>query len=388
MRLRHIKLTSPLDGLAKLRDLKHLIRERDIDKAILDKFPLTSFGSLSDDLTIRGSQNLLDAFNSINDEKIDILTKLGEVTLIGFDDKNEVILLFGDDITARGCYEFTFEFFEELFDMGKYSRFCLQNDLHDLVRTNFDELSLKMKDEYRQYRIIRINEDYLLRGLTSSKYNNYDNHLALYLTLLALHKYTVQTEIEFRVESADISDSSIRVFFEQTKPIIIDEVGLVYFGVVLSNGEIRDRKFSLELRYKVVDPNDEEKSFAGILTDSVFSINHITKPDNIEHRINGMLKISQLQNSMLEYISSLKNSKTLSADVLYKLIENITTSRNNFDTITRNNIKDLYDKHLINNTLTILEVFNKVQYVITDVDEKICLERIYHELLMDIAKGI
>ncbi|MBA2873165.1 hypothetical protein HNQ85_003503 [Anoxybacillus calidus] len=373
---------------ALIRDLKYLIKEeRELDDQVREFFPLEAYGELDEELKIRGSRELLAAFDQIDAEKQDFIETLENIELIGFSDKNQIILRFKkDDLNATGIYNFTYEFLNDLFDMGMFSKFCLERGYTDLLRENIEELFEKLKTEKRQYRLIKHQDDWFLRGITSTRYNNYDNHLAIYLILLALHSYAKKNKTFFIIEKAYMSDSEIKVFFQLENPIVVPGVGEVYFGALLSNNEIRDKTFSLELRYKIVDKTNNF-SFGAVskLEDAVFNINHSTSVNNVREKIQNVFNLEEYKNLMLGYINELKHVSTLSADVIYLLFKKITNSKQKLSTQTKKKAKDLYDKNLINNTMNLIELFNRVSEITSDVEESIYLERIYHEVILELS---
>jgi hypothetical protein len=58
-----------------------------------------------------------------------------------------------------------------------------------------------------QYRLIKVDNEWRIRGITTTRYHNYDNYLAIYVTLLSLHRYAKEHHINYRIEKAYISDS-------------------------------------------------------------------------------------------------------------------------------------------------------------------------------------
>lgn len=371
---------------AKIKELKFFIKEDKIlDANIAEKFPLNHFGDNEDYIEVDGSQNLIDLFETIDDKKMDIIESLQDIQYKDISEDNEIILEFGDDIVGTGVYDFTFDFFEELFDMGKYSKFCMNNELMDLLEENVDKLFIKFKDKKNQYRLIQKNGEWLLRAITSSRYNNYDNNIAIYLTLLLLSTLCVKEKISISLKSAYISDSEMKVFFEQDKHVRIDGIGDIYFGILLTNGEIRNSTFSAEVYYTIVDENDKDLSFTAIpdIKDSIFSIKHDVKVDTLVSSVQNITKLLEIEKIMLSYIKSIKNIKSVSDNILYSLMLKITQSRM-FISETKDNFKDIYNKDLINNSMTLLQVFNKTSQITTDIDETIYLQRIYNEVIKDI----
>ncbi|EJT6663639.1 hypothetical protein N2W48_000788 [Clostridium perfringens] len=369
---------------AKIKDLKYFIRDYQLDETIFKELPLELLGKIDSYVPINGSKELIDLFEKIDAKKMDIIEVIDNINFEGVTEDNQVILNFvNDNLVARGVYNFTYNFFEDLFEMGKYEKFCFENNLQDVINENIVKLFKKFKGIKKQYRLIEKDENWYLRGITSIKYNNYDNNIAIYITILLLSKLSIDKKIGISIKSAYISDSDIKVFFEQDNYEKVEGVGNIYFGVLLTNGEIRNRKFSLEVYYRI---EDENLSFTAIpeLKDSIFNINHTLGIDSIVTKVKKIDELINIENSMLTYIKAIKDIKAVSKNVLYNLMLKITKSRI-FVSETKENFKNIYDKNLINNSMTLLQVFDKVDKITIDIDEKIYLQRIYNEIIEDLT---
>lgn len=371
---------------ARIRELKYFIKEGNmLDTSIAEKFPLSKFGNDEDYVEVLGSQNLIDLFEEIDYKKLDIIESLQDVQYKGISDDNEINLEFEDDIVGTGVYDFTYDFFEELFDMGKYSKFCMNNELIDLLEENIDKLLIKFKDKRNQYRLIEKDGKWLLRAITSSRYNNYDNNIAIYLVLLLLSRLSIKEGIDISLKSAYISDSGMKIFFEQDKYVTIDGVGDIYFGILVTNGEIRNSTFSAEVYYKIVDEKDKKLSFTAIpnIKESIFSLKHDIKVDTLVSNVQNITKLLEIEKAMLSYIKSIKKIKIVSDNIIYSLMLKITQSKMLISE-TKDNFKEIYNKDLINNSMTLLQVFNKISQITTDIDEMVYLQRIYNDVIRDI----
>lgn len=381
-----VEINSQLNSSpAQFKDLKHLIRESELDKLIGETFPLNEFNSESN-LLINGSKELLLYFEKVDEEKLDIVEELKNIEYIGLSDDHEIILrfnneLFDEDFNATGIYDFSYDFLDNAFNMGKFSKFCISNSYNDLLRENITQLIEKLPSLKKQYRLIKNKNEWFLRGLTSTRYNNYDNHLAIYLTLISLHKYSKENQTSFNLEKAYLSDSEIKIFFSQQNPIKIPNLGEIYFGVYVSNNEIKEGAFSLELRYTVV--NEQGKSFSG-LSNYVFNINHSTGISNVQEKLSFSDKINELKDINIQHIISIKMNK-LSDNQLFMIFKKIHSSTQKLSKEARDKAKDYYDSTLVNNTLTIIDAFDKFNEITTDVEERIYLERIYNEVLKELS---
>ncbi|SFL56017.1 hypothetical protein SAMN04490355_10095 [Pelosinus propionicus DSM 13327] len=376
---------------ANLERLGKLLRpDRDIDIKVKEMFPISNLGHPTKELKIKGSKVLLTEFKQIDIEaKFDKIEALSNIDYIGLTDKGEIILNFKDDkSSSTGIYDFTYEFFEVHFHMGKYANFCIKNNFEDLIKENVQELLVKLGSVEKQYRFIVKNDEVFLRGLTSKTYRNYNNNIALFISLLYLNKFAIENEIVFSIEHARISDSAIKIILEQENAVSIPGVGKVYFGIVISNSEIKQSTFSLEIRYKLVDEEDSTKSFTAIpvLRDSIFNVYHNTGIAKLEEKVGDINTLKNAQNSILTLIKEIKEIRTISDDTIFNLFRKITNNQQNFKAETRQNMQELYEKNIINNTLNLIQAFDKTTSITSDFDERVFLERIYHELISDLIK--
>jgi hypothetical protein len=373
------------DRTAEISKIKELVyRERELDKEIEEAFPIDKFISGQEKLRVIGSKDLLEQFFSIDEVKVDIVEELGNIDYIGISDNEEIILNFrlDNEPSYEGVYNFTYEFFDELFDMGKYSKFCIKHNYNDILKDNVNSLLEKMKKTKKQYRLIKKNENTYIRGITSTRYKNYDNNLAIYLTLLSLHKFAKESNTFFALKESNISDSELKLFFEQNEPVIIPNVGKVFFGVYISNSEIRTSNFNFELRYRLNDSVNEEISFAAIppLNESVFKLQHATGTSRIITKLDNVFLINELKDKMLKFIERIKIIPSLSNEEIYGIMDIVRRSPA-FCKSTGDKIKDLYDRSIINNSLSLLKCFNKINDITDDLEERIQLERIYYEII-------
>lgn len=369
---------------------KKLLRlNSDIDLQIKDLFPASKFGNPNEKIKIKGSEALLANFDKIDEEKFDEIETLENIEYIGLNTEEQIILNFKKSKdSSEGIYNFTYDFFEDLFNMGKYSNFCIKHGYEDLIRENLSKLFLKLGSVEKQYRFIIKNKEIYLRGLTSNQYRNYNNNIALFISLLYLNKFAIENQTTFLVTHARMSDSAIKIILEQQNAIKVPGVGKVYFGIVISNSEIKDSAFSLEIRYRLIDEEDSTKSFSAIpvLRNSIFNIYHNTGLAKLGEKVGDTSSLKNAQDMMLALIKGIKDIKTISDDTIFTLFRRITNNHQHFRSETRKNMQELYDKDIINNTLNLIQTFDKVSSITSDYDEKVMLERIYHELISELVR--
>lgn len=367
---------------AEFKDLKHLLRGSEIDNLVDSQVPLCDF-ELESELLIDGSKQLVDIFYDIDNEKLDLVEKLKDIEYIGLSKDKEIILRFKnkeyDEFNATAVYNFTNDFLD-IFNMGKYSKYCISNTYYDLLKENITKLIEYNSNEERQFRLIEHNNNWYLRGLTSTRYKNYDNHLAIYLTLIALHNYSVTNFTKFNIEKAYLTDSEIHVFFNQSHPIKIHNLVDIHFGVYVSNSEIKEGTFSLELRYTII--NNEGKSFSG-LSNRIFDIKHTTGIEKFIDKI-ALTNLNEFKDNVLQLILNI-SSRNLSENQIYSILKKFNSSKL-LSKDTKDKIKLCYDNELVNNTYTIIEALDKLNEIETDVEEKVYLERINNDVLKELNK--
>lgn len=384
------KLRDVSSSRAKLGDLKNLIRDFDLDVEVKEEFPLDEFGVHSDEIQVDGSDDLLLAFNKVDNEKMDLAEVLEDIEFCGFDENdNNIILKFKkiNDLESIGIYNFTYDFLDNLFSLGRFYNFSEERQTFDILSSTLKELFVRFPDAKRQYRFLNIKDEWRLRGITSTAYKNYDNHLVLYLTLLGLHDYARKTGNNFILSGGQVSDSDVSIFFEDPNPIYIEGVGNVHFGVFVSNGEIRQKRFTFEITYRI---DNGKVSFSAMpeLEEPLIKINHTLNVDSVKKKINNIFELDKHKEDMLTYIKSLRDIEKLSSDGIHFLFNKIIKSRQKFSEDTKNKAKKLRDdKVIVKNTLTLIELLNRVSEITTDVNEKVHLQRIYDNVIRTITKA-
>lgn len=373
-----------------LKELKYFLvpEERELDKTIHEKFPYDKYGDQNEEIRILGSKTLRDTYEKIDADKYDFLESFDNVEYVGMSHDNQMILNFKEkEVSATSIYTFKSEFLGSFF-IDKYVQYCSRNEFSDIIKENLTTLFKKFQTKEKQYRLIRDKEDeWRIRGYTSDKYNNYDNGIVLYLTLLTIHKYAKENDLYFYMHNAFISDSAIYIMFEQQKPIRVNNVGDVYIGIAVSNGEIRNRTFRFDVRYRIVNP-ETNKGFSAILNTSLFVIRHDYKVETVEENLKGISRLGNFKDNILRFINDINYAEPLSADTMYQIIRNLLnriTTSGDISSNTKTKFKQSEILNVVKNTLTLVDFFDKVNSISTDVDERIFVERIIHQVITDYA---
>lgn len=374
----------------KLKNMKYFLNEdKIVDRNIKEQFPIEFFGDSEDFLRIKGSKALIKEYDKLDAEKYDFTEKLDNVEFIGMYHNNELIFNFPtQDIKATSIYSFKNEFLKE-FSIEKYVEFCTRNDCNDLIKENIDKLFKRFGAKEKQYRLLRDREDnWCIRGFTSDRYNNYDNNIAVYLSFLAVHKYATMKDIWYYIDRAYLSDSSLYILFEQENPIKLKNIGDLYLGIAVSNGEIRNKTFKFDVRYRVIN-NDKKVGFSAILNNSIFSIVHSTGVSKISEHLNNLAKLDEHTNSIIKFIAELNCMEPLSNDATYMLMNDLidrVSTCSDISKKTKESYKQAEFNNILKNTLTLIEFLDKAESIDTDIDEKIFVERILHQVMEDYIK--
>ncbi|WP_066059936.1 hypothetical protein [Robertmurraya korlensis] len=374
---------------AKINTLKRLIKqERELDDEILQEFPLNEYGNPDTFLSIYGSKELIKQFNEIDNQKLDIVEKLYNIYIEELSTHKQLAISFTlDSLNAQGIYRFTYEFLEMAFQMGKFSSYCIENNLEELLVETIRKLCVLEPNKEFQYRLILENNQWLIRGVTSVRYNNYDNHLALYLTLLALHKHVQSTYQWYQVEKAYISDSEIVVMFDTTSPTKIVGVGNLYIGIVLTNNEVKEKTFSLEYRFRLEDEEGNEFGAIPEGEEPIFTIRHDSNVRGVKERLRQLNNLDTFKNKIVNLVLDIASSPFLSEDRIYDMFKKIINSRKKYSQETKQTFRRLQEEKVINNSLHIIKAFNRMNELVTDVEEKIHLERLFFDVCLDMKKG-
>lgn len=379
------------DSFATYSELKHLLDpSKELDTLISKTFPLDIDKKI---INVKGSYVLLEAYKRIdsNAGKLDIKSTLSSTSFLGLSDNKEVLLSIehedgGEPTIAAGIYKSSDQFYD-IFKMSTFAGFLIDNNLEENIKPNIDYLLSKFPDLEKQFRLLLVDNNYYLRGLTSPRYKNYDNNIVIYVILYLLDKLNSTGDVSFSITRVYLTDSELKIFITQSKSTSIPDVGQLSFGAMISNNEITEGKINVELRYNFYDPT-KDLSFACIpdLEDAFIQIQHASSVENAISKFSLIQQIGQQNNIMLDYITTLSKVKVLTNDIAYSLFKKISQSKKaDISKSVKKSFELLYDTKLIKNTYSLIEGLNIVTDLTTNIDEKVALERIYYDLIKEIS---
>ena len=240
----------------------------------------------------------------------------------------------------------------------------------------------RLPDQSKQYRFLKYNNNWFLRAITSKRYNNYDNHIAIYTTLVALDNYADVNNKKLFVGDSYLTDSEIKLNIHEDYFYIVDEDVYVQFGFFTSNNELTEGAFSLELSYKVFNLKTEK--FKG-LSNYIFNFPHTISLEKLEKEFLLAKNIEEFKQEIIKFIKQIYEEE-LSENQIYSIFKEITSTKNKLHQETKLEAEKIKDES-VGNKINLLELFERLNEIIVDVHEKIYLERIYHTLIKDISSS-
>lgn len=361
-----------------------------LESEIMNKYPISFFGKEDEVLRILGAKRFFDEYDRMDENKYDTVVKYGQIKYIGFDDKGEIVFNFSpeneDDIQAYSTYDFKTQFLDE-FHMSKYVAYCLKKGYQSLIRTNIESVLTLENSKEQQFRFLTDrNNERMIRGFTSTRYYNYDNCVAIYLSFLSLHRYASQTGKSFSINRAYISDSYMHIFYEHEKCNEITGIGKVHLGIAVCNGEIKNKTFSARIRYRIMDTNGV-KIFSGIYHEDLFSISHSLGIEKVEDKLNALSNLAEQENKVINFIKDIHRIDKLSEDAAHFVFTRLMRAINESKDITNQTKKKFKEKEmkdLIDNSLSLISFLSKAETISTDIDERVFVERICHKVAKEL----
>ncbi|MGL4570795.1 MAG: hypothetical protein ACRCVJ_07000 [Clostridium sp.] len=361
-----------------------------------DAFVLRNYylGNIEEEfINIEGSYNLIETYKRIEEKvcKVDIIERLGNVRYIGKSEESDnIIFNINNEYIAECIYNARNDFFQGLFEIDKFLNFCFKARLDDLISYNIKYLMEEFPDKERQYRLIKERDRWCIRSVTSSnKYKNYDNKLVLYMSLYILHKLGVEKDINFKVSEYYLSDSSMRLFFEERKEYILDDNNTLNFGLLIKNSEIKNESFTVDLYYKIINKENKDIGFIGIhdFKEKLFSVKHNISEKSLISKFNNILDIEKYKNEVLAYVDDIINADELTDVILDRIVNEVVKVKNKFTLETREEIRKLKDQQFAERSIKLMDALNKINMLDLDIDEKIYLQYIYDKAITDTTKG-
>ncbi|KAA9338960.1 hypothetical protein [Adhaeribacter soli] len=354
-------------------------------------------------IEIPGASKLLQTVKAINSqfEKIDLDMSFPELSFTKTEDDGKFALIFpsidietgemieGNKIIAKPIYSARSDFFSGLFKMERYANTLLEKGHDSIVTSNLEylrEVYSKSKTHKKKYRLLKDNDGYYFRAITScNKYYDYNNNITVFIGLIALHIEAKTSPVKFLVKRCEFNESFIRIYFEKEESRPIEKVGSAKYIIEVSNDEVKREALKFSGVMALIFGDDKpEKGELFIkpkdLKTSFLSINHGVPPKSALKALEKIAKYKEREEEQFQDLSQI--SKINNPDQIRFLI------KSKVDKLKSSELSK-YKKEILTELLTrvdsiydLLKLMNKIELIVEDIDAKEYLRYFLHEVLI------
>lgn len=316
------------DEGVKVAELITLVDNNPLAKEILKLLDVKSI--LGEIIQIPGSRDLVKIQNAINQKyhKEDLESDLNSISLYSGEDftinfnaleQNKYFVSLGTkQINTVPIYSATNDFFSELYQMEKYASKLIKDGYKDIVEANLRMLK-GIQTLTKKFRILhdREEDNFYLRAIISlSSYFNYDNNIAIVISLLALHEEMKKYDIKYRLKVCEYNESFISMFFESSKAKELQNIGYVRNLIEVSNDEIKREalKFNGVCYISFKDSNNIDNELFIIrpqeIKSRILSIKHNVLPKTAIEELSHISDAGNIHTSLFEDIATITQIKS------------------------------------------------------------------------------
>jgi hypothetical protein len=353
-------------------------------------------------INIPGATKLIETINSIDlsFEKFDLESSIQDISFDKLDkfsmtfkniqDKEICLIIESDEFTAKPIYSAQNDFFSGMFSMEKFANKLISLNYDDLVYKNLDylkEIFVANKTENKKFRIIRDRDNnYFLRSITSKKYNNYNNNIAVFVGLITLHREMKINKSNFIIRRCEYNESNIRVYFEDLKKQNVVKVGSIKNIIEVSNDEIRRGALKFTSIVSIIygdGQNDKNAIFIkpkGVKSD-ILSIRHNIKPETAILCLSSIYNYNQIQADLLNDIKKI-NTITKPDQIKFLVKRKIDFAKSSELKKSKKNLLSELTKK-VNSITELLELMHKIEMLTEDIDAKEYLRYIIYDALVN-----
>lgn len=384
-----VKVSEVLELVVNHKSYDEFYRLLEIDK-IKDDF-----------ISIPGAKKLVETIRYINAKfaKFDLESTYNNlefdtsdglmITFKNIDDEEINELISSDEFTASPIYSAKSDFLSGLFSMEKYANKLMDSGYNDLVEYNLNEVkSIYENNDVRakKYRILLDNDgNYFLRAITSNRYYDYNNNIAVLVGLITLHKEMLISKNKFIVQRCEYNESYVRIYFESLEDKELPNVGYINNIIEVSNDEIKREAMRFSTVISLSYTSKEEKNISLFIKpqrtkSKILSIKHNELPKTAFEKLAMLVNYKEVQNELFEDLKRIGEIKK--PDQIKHIIRNkINRARAGELKNSKNNILSELTTQV--KTLTeLLELLNKIELLTEDIDSKEYLRYIIYEALV------
>ncbi|QEE50436.1 hypothetical protein FUA48_12890 [Flavobacterium alkalisoli] len=365
-------------------------------------YKLLEIDTIKDDfISIPGAKKLVETMRIVNAkfEKFDLESTYNNLefdTTDGFkitfkNIENEEInqLTSSDEFTAVPIYSAQADFLSGLFSMEKYANKLMDNGHNDLVQYNLNRVKSiyeSSDNKAKKYRVLLDNEgNYFLRAITSKRYYDYNNNIAVFIGLITLHKEMLSSKNKFIVQRCEYNESYVRTYFESLEEKELPNVGYINNIIEVSNDEVKREamRFSTVISLSYVSKEDKNISLfikPQRTKSTILSIKHNELPQTAFENLAMLVNYKEVQNELFEDLKKIGEIKK--PDQIKHIIrDKINRARAGELKSSKNNILSELTTQV--KTITeLLELLNKIELLTEDIDSKEYLRYIIYEALV------
>ena len=315
-------------GILKIEKLINIIADHKYLEEIKAAFNIDS--TKDEKIVIENIDSAFFGIKNINEkyEKLNIIAETEFVSTQMVDPIEKVVDFIFEEgrvddelvegLRAEAIYEARNTFLDE-YKMSKYANNLYEKGFDSLVEYNinfFKELA-KEKKQYnkkRSYRLLKKNEKYFLRGITSEKYNEYGIDFTFFVTVMLLHLQMKQNKgNSYSIVSLSISESKLDMIIKNNRILTVKDFGQVSLAIKVSTNELGKGSLNVTSAIRVQGNNAEQslylfpKERKHLETKRI--INHISSLKNVFSKLEDFETVFNISDEFVEDIKDIKGIK-------------------------------------------------------------------------------
>ena len=293
-------------------------------------------------------------------------------------------------INTVPIYSATNDFFSELYQMEKYASKLIKDGYKDIVEANLRMLK-GIQTLTKKFRILhdREEDNFYLRAIISlSSYFNYDNNIAIVISLLALHEEMKKYDIKYRLKVCEYNESFISMFFESSKAKELQNIGYVRNLIEVSNDEIKREalKFNGVCYISFKDSNNIDNELFIIrpqeIKSRILSIKHNVLPKTAIEELSHISDAGNIHTSLFEDIATITQIKS-PEQIKFLLKRKVESAKGDSIKRYKKQILDTLNEST-SNIIQLLTLFKKIELIANeDIDAIEYIRYIVYQALID-----
>lgn len=298
-------------------------------------------------------------------------------------------LIESDEFTATPIYSAQTDFFSGLFSMDRYASKLLQNGHKDLVNSNLKSVqeifnALGTKD--KKYRILLDSGGlYYFRAITSNRYYDYNNNIAVFIGLIMLYKEMLTSQNKFIVQRCEYNESYVRVYFENIETRELSNVGLIKNIIEVSNDEIKREALRFSSVVSIIyGTNHEVDKYIYIkpqrTKSTILSIKHNVLPATAFEDLTSLSNYKLVQEDLFDDLKKIGDIKEPN-QIKYLVRNKINRAQGELKKNKANILSELTQE--VKTITELLEMMHKIEMLAEDIDSKEYLRYVVYEALIE-----